>query len=67
MERDATNEGVALARQGRRSVKRLLALAERPVRLDTVPAPEVTEDEDVILRITGTTICGSDLHVRRRH
>ena len=59
------DEGAALARQGRRSVKRSLALAERPVRLDTVPAPEVTEDEDVILKITGTTICVRPRRARR--
>jgi len=46
-----------------RQMKALRWHGKADVRLDTVPAPEVTEDEDVILRITGTTICGSDLHL----
>jgi len=46
-----------------RTMKALRWHGKADVRLDTVPAPEVTEDEDVILRITGTTICGSDLHL----
>ncbi|KAG0750485.1 hypothetical protein G6F57_001482 [Rhizopus arrhizus] len=29
----------------------------------TVPKPEITDDEDVILKITGSTVCGSDLHL----
>ena len=33
------------------------------VRLDTVPAPEITDAEDIVIRVTGTTICGSDLHL----
>lgn len=28
-----------------------------------VPKPTIIEDEDVILKVTGTTICGSDLHL----
>lgn len=27
------------------------------------PKPKVIEDRDVILRVTGSTICGSDLHL----
>jgi alcohol dehydrogenase len=29
----------------------------------TVPDPELQDDNDVILQITGTSICGSDLHL----
>lgn len=25
--------------------------------------PEITQDDDVICKVTGTTICGSDLHL----
>lgn len=25
--------------------------------------PDITQDNDVILQVTGTTICGSDLHL----
>lgn len=28
-----------------------------------VPKPRILEDGDVILRVTGTTVCGSDLHL----
>ncbi|KAI8067700.1 chaperonin 10-like protein [Gilbertella persicaria] len=28
-----------------------------------VPKPEITDDEDVIIKVTGSTVCGSDLHL----
>jgi threonine dehydrogenase-like Zn-dependent dehydrogenase len=28
-----------------------------------VPKPKVVEDRDVILQVTGSTVCGSDLHL----
>ncbi|CEG79394.1 hypothetical protein RMATCC62417_13871 [Rhizopus microsporus] len=33
------------------------------VELRRVPKPDITDDEDVIVKITGTTVCGSDLHL----
>ena len=33
------------------------------VRVDTVPDPEIVDPTDVIVRITATAICGSDLHL----
>jgi threonine dehydrogenase-like Zn-dependent dehydrogenase len=33
------------------------------VRVDTVPDPRIEEPTDVILKITSTAICGSDLHL----
>ncbi|GAA2609134.1 zinc-dependent alcohol dehydrogenase [Streptomyces axinellae] len=36
---------------------------KRDVRVETVPDPELQEPEDVIVRITSTGICGSDLHL----
>jgi len=33
------------------------------VRMIDAPVPEITDSEDVIVRVTGTTICGSDLHL----
>ncbi|MFZ6648008.1 zinc-dependent alcohol dehydrogenase [Undibacterium sp. TJN25] len=35
------------------------------VRVDNVPDPVLQQDDDVILRITATAICGSDLHLYR--
>jgi hypothetical protein len=33
------------------------------VRLVDAPVPDITEADDVIIRVTGTTICDSDLHL----
>ncbi|WP_257386664.1 zinc-dependent alcohol dehydrogenase [Tahibacter caeni] len=35
------------------------------MRVETVPDPALQHDDDVILRITATAICGSDLHLYR--
>ena len=35
------------------------------VKVDTVPDPILQEPDDIILRITATAICGSDLHLYR--
>ncbi|MGH3940631.1 MAG: zinc-dependent alcohol dehydrogenase [Pseudonocardiaceae bacterium] len=36
---------------------------KRDVRVDTVPDPKIKDPTDVIVRITSTGICGSDLHL----
>ncbi|MCM1949120.1 glutathione-dependent formaldehyde dehydrogenase [Streptomyces sp. G2] len=36
---------------------------KRDVRVDTVPDPVIRDGEDVIVRITTTGLCGSDLHL----
>ncbi|WP_406301304.1 alcohol dehydrogenase catalytic domain-containing protein [Streptomyces sp. NBC_00885] len=36
---------------------------KRDVRVDTVPDPVLKEDADIIVKITSTGICGSDLHL----
>lgn len=35
------------------------------VRVDTMPDPTIQESDDIILKITATAICGSDLHLYR--
>lgn len=35
------------------------------VRVETVPDPTIIADDDIILRVTSTAICGSDLHLYR--
>jgi len=35
------------------------------VRVETVPDPVLKEPDDIILRVTATAICGSDLHIYR--
>jgi threonine dehydrogenase-like Zn-dependent dehydrogenase len=37
----------------------------RDVRVETVPDPKIKDQNDVILRITKSAICGSDLHFYR--
>ncbi|QRW23834.1 alcohol dehydrogenase [Rhizoctonia solani] len=32
-------------------------------RMTQVPVPDITQPDDVIVKVTGTTICGSDLHL----
>ncbi|MFC4211242.1 zinc-dependent alcohol dehydrogenase [Pedobacter lithocola] len=33
------------------------------IRVDTVPDPEILDPRDIILKVTSTAICGSDLHI----
>ncbi|KAI9872426.1 MAG: hypothetical protein M1830_001633, partial [Pleopsidium flavum] len=35
----------------------------KDVRVEEVPVPAITEPTDVICKVTGTTVCGSDLHL----
>lgn len=45
-------------------MKALLWMGKHTVQIhDDVPKPRVVEDRDVILKVTGITICGSDLHL----
>ena len=37
----------------------------RDVRVETVPDPKIAADDDILLRVTATAICGSDLHLYR--
>ena len=37
----------------------------KDVRVETVPDPVLVDDTDLILRVTATAICGSDLHLYR--
>ncbi|KDQ09176.1 hypothetical protein BOTBODRAFT_179193 [Botryobasidium botryosum FD-172 SS1] len=48
--------------QGRADGSKMKALAY-DARLVEVPVPAITEPDDVIVKVTGTTICGSDLHL----
>lgn len=36
------------------------------VRVEEVPVPAVTDPKDVVCKVTGTTVCGSDLHLYHR-
>ena len=37
----------------------------KDVRVETVPDPVLVDDTDLLLRVTATAICGSDLHLYR--
>ena len=37
----------------------------KDVRVETVPDPVLQNDDDIVVRITATAICGSDLHIYR--
>jgi threonine dehydrogenase-like Zn-dependent dehydrogenase len=44
-------------------MKALAWMGKNKVEMVDVPKPKVVEDRDVILKVTGSTICGSDLHL----
>jgi len=35
------------------------------IRVDNVPDPVIVQEDDIILKVTSTAICGSDLHLYR--
>ena len=41
----------------------ILSALTNPCLTVDCPKPKVVEDRDVILKVTGSTICGSDLHL----
>lgn len=44
-------------------MKALTYHGSKDVRVETMPDPTILADDDVILRVTATAICGSDLHL----
>ncbi|KAF9466737.1 GroES-like protein, partial [Collybia nuda] len=46
-----------------KTMKALAWFGSKDVRMVEAPVPDITEDDDVIVQVTGTTICGSDLHL----
>jgi threonine dehydrogenase-like Zn-dependent dehydrogenase len=46
-------------------MKALTYHSSKDVRVETVPDPVIEQDDDVLLRVTATAICGSDLHIYR--
>ncbi|KAK4133841.1 GroES-like protein, partial [Trichocladium antarcticum] len=45
------------------TMKALVWQGKQKVDVVDVPKPKIVEDGDVILKVTGTTVCGSDLHL----
>jgi len=46
-------------------MKALTYHGSKDVRIETVPDPVLLDVDDIILRVTATAICGSDLHIYR--
>ncbi|MEJ7688643.1 MAG: zinc-dependent alcohol dehydrogenase [Variovorax sp.] len=46
-------------------MKALTYHGSKDVRIETVPDPVLEQDDDMVLRVTATAICGSDLHIYR--
>jgi threonine dehydrogenase-like Zn-dependent dehydrogenase len=46
-------------------MKALTYQGAKKVRVETVPDPVLSAPDDILLRITATAICGSDLHIYR--
>lgn len=51
------------AREDGSTMKALAWFGTEDVRLINAFIPDITEPDDVIVQVTGTTICGSDLHL----
>ncbi|KAG8904360.1 hypothetical protein FRB99_001861, partial [Tulasnella sp. 403] len=60
---DAVVHGVIKARPEGGTMKALAWFGSKDVRVIDAPIPDVIDDGDVVLKVTGTTICGSDLHL----
>jgi threonine dehydrogenase-like Zn-dependent dehydrogenase len=46
-------------------MKALVYHGSKDVRVDNVPDPALVESDDILLKVTATAICGSDLHLFR--
>jgi len=44
-------------------VKAIVFEGRKKVNVAAVPDPEIKKDDDIIVRVTATAICGSDLHI----
>lgn len=64
-EQDVTNPARNRAKYGHptETMKALCWNGKGTVTLDEVPKPILVESRDVIMKVTGSTVCGSDLHL----
>ncbi|MCJ1340581.1 hypothetical protein MMC09_005877 [Bachmanniomyces sp. S44760] len=65
-EQNVTNPGRDRAKYADPSgetMKALVWMGKNDVQVIDTPKPKVIEDRDVILKVTGSTVCGSDLHL----
>src|SRR5579875_2415179 len=60
---DRSTDHVLRAEKGGQSMKAVTWHGKRDVRVETVPDPALKEPNDIIIRVTASGICGSDLHL----
>lgn len=60
---DVTNPDIAPNASGEGTMKALAWMGKNKVEIVEVSKPRIMEPKDVILKITGSTVCGSDLHL----
>ncbi|KAK6951483.1 hypothetical protein Daesc_008018 [Daldinia eschscholtzii] len=58
---DVTNYGGEAGKE--ETMKALCWMGKNSVEVRDVPKPKIIEPNDVILKVTGSTVCGSDLHL----
>jgi threonine dehydrogenase-like Zn-dependent dehydrogenase len=60
---DVSNPGLGAHDQSGETMKALAWMGKNSVQMVECPKPKLLEDRDVILKVTGSTVCGSDLHL----
>jgi D-arabinose 1-dehydrogenase-like Zn-dependent alcohol dehydrogenase len=60
---NVTNPDIAPNAAGEGTMKALAWMGKNKVEMIEVSKPKIMEPRDVILKITGSTVCGSDLHL----
>jgi len=60
---DVTNPGLTEGAAGEGTMKALAWMGKNKVEMIETARPKIMEPRDVILKITGSTVCGSDLHL----
>jgi threonine dehydrogenase-like Zn-dependent dehydrogenase len=63
IEQDITNYNKEGQGSTTETMKALVWNGKKNVQVVDVAKPRIIEDGDAVLRVTGTTICGSDLHL----
>jgi len=62
-QQDVANYGKADAGEGAETMLALTWQGKNTVKVVTTAKPRLLEDGDAILKVTGSTVCGSDLHL----
>lgn len=64
IQQDISNYGQAgVGKEDGETMKALVWMGKNKVEVQDVAKPKLLEDNDVILKVTGSTVCGSDLHL----